>query len=201
VNHSEKDYSLDPTKAYSVTTQLNAVLSSLLSRIERHALDIWAVHCVRPNDSGLSNSFDRRRARLQVRSLGLVDLVGNKQRNWAIGYVFLEFRNIVGMGSMTGSSEDAVRTFTGGERWKEGNDFVLGKSHVWLNWNAWRDVDYRLVLPKTLCASHLLQGAMGKKMTRSLERVVHLVNSMDGRECRDRRRKEEHWRYEVWVIT
>ena len=63
----EKAYSLDTTKAYPLTTQLNAVLSSLLSRIERYALDIWTVHCIRPNDSGLSNSFDRKRARLQVR--------------------------------------------------------------------------------------------------------------------------------------
>jgi chitin synthase len=45
---------------------------------------------------------------------------------------------------MAGNPEDSIRTFAGGERWKEGSDFVLGKSRVWLSWNAWRDVDDRV---------------------------------------------------------
>ncbi|KIM26865.1 glycosyltransferase family 2 protein [Serendipita vermifera MAFF 305830] len=140
---AEKAYSLDTTKAYPITTQLNAVLSSLLSRIERNALDIWTVHCIRPNDSGLSNSFDRKRARLQARSLGLVDLVGRRQHDWVRGYEYSEFLGLVGMGSYAGGPEDAIRTFASGERWKEGADYILGKSRIWLSWNAWRDLDDR----------------------------------------------------------
>lgn len=68
-DEEEKAYSLDPTKAYPVTTQLNSVLSSLLSSLERFEVDLWTVHCVRPNDTGLSNSFDKKRVRGQVSSI------------------------------------------------------------------------------------------------------------------------------------
>jgi hypothetical protein len=63
----EKVYNLDTSKPYPLTTQLNSVLSSLLSRLERNEVHRWTVHCLRPNDSGLGNSFDKKKVRAQVR--------------------------------------------------------------------------------------------------------------------------------------
>lgn len=46
-------------------------------------------------------------------------------------------------GAIAGSPEDGVRAFAAGERWVEGTDYVLGKTKVWVSWDAWRDVDDR----------------------------------------------------------
>lgn len=70
--------------------------------------------------------------------------MGAKQNEWVRSYALREFLGLVGMGSMAGSPEDAIHTFASGERWKEGADFILGKSRVWLSWSAWRDIDDRL---------------------------------------------------------
>ncbi|CAG7853145.1 Chitin synthase 6; AltName: Full=Chitin-UDP acetyl-glucosaminyl transferase 6; AltName: Full=Class-V chitin synthase 6 [Serendipita indica DSM 11827] len=144
-DEKDKAFSLDPSKAYPITTQQNSVLSYLLSQLERSAARVWTALCIRPNDSGLSNSFDKRRVRAQLQSLGLADLVGRKQNVWVHGYTTQEFLHAVGMhsGSIVGGPEDGIRAFASGERWVEGVDFVFGKTKVWVNWNAWRDVDDR----------------------------------------------------------
>ncbi|KAG8831172.1 hypothetical protein FRC17_003530 [Serendipita sp. 399] len=140
----ERAYGLDPTKAYPITTQVNSVLSSLLSQLERAEARLWTVQCIRPNDSGLSNSFDKKRVRAQIRSLGIVDLVGRKQHEWVEGHSYADFLAMSGMGSgVAGGAEDGIRAVASGERWTEGVDFVLGKTKVWLSWEAWRDFDDR----------------------------------------------------------
>ncbi len=47
------------------------------------------------------------------------------------------------MASFAGAPEEAIHTFASGERWKEGADYILGRSRIWLSWNAWRDIDDR----------------------------------------------------------
>ncbi|KAG8825644.1 hypothetical protein FRC19_010848 [Serendipita sp. 401] len=140
----ERAYGLDPTKAYPLTTQFNSVLSSLLSQLERVEARLWTIQCIRPNDSGLSNSFDKKRVRAQIRSQGIVDLVGRKQHEWVEGYSYSDFLAMSGMGSgIAGGAEDGIRAFASGERWTEGVDFTFGKTKVWLSWDAWRDFDDR----------------------------------------------------------
>ena len=39
---------------------------------------MWCIGCVRPNDSGLSNSFDKRRVKAQTRSLLLPALTSRR---------------------------------------------------------------------------------------------------------------------------
>ena len=63
----EKVYNLDTSNPYPVTTQLDSILPLLLSRLERNEVHRWEVHCLRPNDSGLGNSFDKKKVRAQVR--------------------------------------------------------------------------------------------------------------------------------------
>ncbi|KAG8759694.1 hypothetical protein FRC14_005272 [Serendipita sp. 396] len=140
----ERAYGLDPTKAYPLTTQFNSVLSSLLSQLERVEARLWTIQCIRPNDSGLSNSFDKKRVRAQIRSQGIVDLVGRKQHEWVEDYSYSDFLAMSGMGSgIAGGAEDGIRAFASGERWTEGVDYTFGKTKVWLSWDAWRDFDDR----------------------------------------------------------
>ena len=39
---------------------------------------MWCIGCIRPNDSSSSNSFDKRRAKAQIRSLLLPDLTSRR---------------------------------------------------------------------------------------------------------------------------
>jgi len=58
---------LDSSKVYPVTTQLNHTLSTILAGLDRTHL--WTISCIRPNNSGSPNSFDKRRVKAQIRSL------------------------------------------------------------------------------------------------------------------------------------
>ena len=56
---ASKEYArLDASKIYPVTTQLNHTLSEIIASLDRTSL--WTISCIRPNDSGSSNSFDKR---------------------------------------------------------------------------------------------------------------------------------------------
>jgi chitin synthase len=67
---------LDPAKTYPVTTQLDFTLSEIFASLERAKL--WTISCIRPNDSGSPNSFDKRRVKSQIRSLLLPDHTARK---------------------------------------------------------------------------------------------------------------------------
>jgi chitin synthase len=58
---------LDSSKVYPVTTQINHTLSTILAGLDRTHL--WTISCIRPNDSGSPNSFDKRRVKAQIRYL------------------------------------------------------------------------------------------------------------------------------------
>src|SRR5882757_6161079 len=67
---------LDPAKTYPVTTQLDFTLSEIFASLE--CAKLWTISCIRPNDSGSPNSFDKRRVKSQIRSLLLPDLTARK---------------------------------------------------------------------------------------------------------------------------
>ncbi|GAW09758.1 glycosyltransferase family 2 protein [Lentinula edodes] len=69
---AQEHLELDRGKSYPVTTQINFTLSELFANISKARL--WALSCIRPNDSGSPNSFDKRRVKAQIHSLLLSDL-------------------------------------------------------------------------------------------------------------------------------
>ena len=52
---------------------------------------MWCIGCVRPNDSGLSNSFDKRRVKAQTRSLLLPDLMSRRSVEYVADLELGEF--------------------------------------------------------------------------------------------------------------
>ena len=138
----EIDSSLETDKAYAVTTQVDSILASLLARLERSDVEVWTVACIRPNDSGSPNSFDKRRVRHQVRALGLVDLVVKRAVEWAGDWSIHEFFDKIGHISSRNSADD-VRDWAREVGWGEGVDYALGKERIWVTWECWKDIEDR----------------------------------------------------------
>ena len=138
----EVDDVLEKDKAYAITTQVDSTLTSLLARLERANVEVWTVACIRPNDSGGPNSFDKRRVRHQLRALGLVDLIVKRGVEWAGDWSIAEFFDKIGHGSSRDSADD-VREWAREVGWGEGVDYALGKERVWVTWECWKDVEDR----------------------------------------------------------
>ncbi|KZV80788.1 glycosyltransferase family 2 protein [Exidia glandulosa HHB12029] len=120
---------LDPSKVYSVGTQLNTAVSELLGTLD--ATRMWTILCIRPNDSGAPNSFDKRRVRSQIRSHLLPDWVKRRSRggDWSLRSTMDEFRARYGR--------------TPGEYgWREGVEYAKGNDGVvWMSYGAWKSVE------------------------------------------------------------
>jgi chitin synthase len=129
---------LDPSKVYPVTTQLNHNISEILRHLDRTRL--WTVSCIRPNDSGSPNSFDKRRVKAQIRALLLPDVVARKQSELAIDYEQSEFCERY-VPTMRGSEAERIRQCASSNGWREGVDYALGHRSIWLAYNAWKDVE------------------------------------------------------------
>ncbi|THH29875.1 hypothetical protein EUX98_g4302 [Antrodiella citrinella] len=129
---------LDHSKVYPVTTQLNYNLSEIISNLDRARL--WTVSCIRPNDSGSPNSFDKRRVKLQVRSLLLPDLVARRQQDYIVDMPHLEFCDRY-VPTMRGSDDERLRQCVSANGWTEGVDFVTGHRMIWLTYRAWKMVE------------------------------------------------------------
>ncbi|KAI0268292.1 glycosyltransferase family 2 protein [Gloeopeniophorella convolvens] len=132
---------LDPSKAYPVTTQLNFTLSEIVANLDRTRL--WTVSCIRPNDSGSPNSFDKRRVKAQIRSLLLPDIIARRNVEYTVDFeqeVFCE--RYVPM--VQGTTEERIRQFTSATGWNEGIDFAIGHRMIWLSYGAWKTVEDRI---------------------------------------------------------
>lgn len=130
---------LDPAKIYPVTTQLNYAISEIVASLDRAHL--WTVSAIRPNDSGSANSFDRRRVKVQVRSLLLPDIVARRSTSdYTVEYEQAAFcdRYVPTMG---GSEEERVRQCAHANGWKEGADYALGHRLIFLTYGAWKMVE------------------------------------------------------------
>ncbi|KAI0089361.1 chitin synthase [Irpex rosettiformis] len=135
---AEEHPRLDPTKSYPVTTQINYNLSEILYNLDRTRR--WTVSCIRPNDSGSPNSFDKRRVKAQVRSLLLPDLVVRKKTEFVVDLSHEEFCERY-VPTMQGSELERVRQCAQANGWKEGVDYVAGHRMVWLTYSAWKMVE------------------------------------------------------------
>ena len=131
---------LDPGKTYPVTTQLNFTLLEIFTSLKRAKL--WTISCIRPNNSGSPNSFDKRRVKAQIRSLLLPDLTTWKTTEYVADYELLEFceRHV---STMRGSEEQRIVQCAraNGCQWKEGEDYVCGSRNIWLGYKAWKTVE------------------------------------------------------------
>lgn len=129
---------LDPAKVYPVTTQVNHVASELLRHLDRARL--WTVSCIRPNESGSANSFDKRRVKAQVRALLLPDLVGRRQTEYVADYEQSAFCERY-VPTMRGSDAERIRQCAASNGWREGADYTLGHRSIWLTYGAWKTVE------------------------------------------------------------
>ncbi|KAG7097579.1 hypothetical protein E1B28_004916 [Marasmius oreades] len=126
---------LDRGKTYPMSTQVSFTLSELLAEVHRTRL--WTMSCIRPNDSGSPNSFDKRRVKAQIRSLLLPDLASRRSVEFVTDYelhIFCE-RYVP---TMQGSDGERITQFVRANGWKEGVDFHIGHRCVWLAYDAWK---------------------------------------------------------------
>ncbi|KAJ8594585.1 hypothetical protein M405DRAFT_838450 [Rhizopogon salebrosus TDB-379] len=61
---------------YAVTTQLDHTLPEIIASLDRTRL--WTISCMRANDSGSPNSFDRHRVRAQAWFMPIPDIVARR---------------------------------------------------------------------------------------------------------------------------
>ncbi|KAL0950335.1 hypothetical protein HGRIS_010306 [Hohenbuehelia grisea] len=126
---------LDPSKVYPVTTQLNVTLSELFASLDRTR--IWNISCIRPNDSGSSNSFDKRRVKAQIRSLLIPDLASRRSVEFVADYELSEFCDRY-VPTMQGSVAERITQCARANGWREGVEFAIGHRSIWLAYPAWK---------------------------------------------------------------
>ena len=129
---------LDPAKTYPITTQLNHNLSELFASLDRSHL--WIVSCIRPNDSGSPNSFDKRRVKAQIRSLLLPDIIARRKTEFVVDFEQLEFCNRY-VPTMLGETPLRIRQCAQKNGLRENTDYILGHRSIWLTYNAWKLVE------------------------------------------------------------
>ncbi|EIN11094.1 chitin synthase [Punctularia strigosozonata HHB-11173 SS5] len=129
---------LDPTKVYPVTTQLNYNISELLRILDNTRS--WTVSCIRPNDSGSPNSFDKRRVKSQIRSLLLPDIVARRRVEYTVEFEQTAFCDRY-VPTMRGSEGERIRQCAQANGWHEGRDYVLGHRLICLAYPAWKMVE------------------------------------------------------------
>ncbi|KAF4575437.1 hypothetical protein EYR40_004823 [Pleurotus pulmonarius] len=129
---------LDPGKVYPITTQLNFTLSEIFATLDQ--MKLWTVSCIRPNDSGSPNSFDKRRVKSQIRSMLLPDIASRRSMEFVVDYEHSAFCERY-VPTMRGSDVERITQCARANGWKEGEDFVVGHRSVWLSYGAWKTVE------------------------------------------------------------
>ncbi|THH06648.1 hypothetical protein EW145_g3945 [Phellinidium pouzarii] len=135
---SDEPSQLDVGKTYPITTQLNHTLSEVFFALDRAHL--WVVSCIRPNDSGSPNSFDKRRVKAQIRSLLLPDIIARRKIEYSVDFEQTEFCDRF-VPTMMGETPLRIRQCAQKNGLKEGVDYVLGHRSIWLTYGAWKLVE------------------------------------------------------------
>ena len=134
----EEHARLDASKIYPITTQLNHTLSEVIASLDRTRL--WTISCIRPNDSGSPNSFDKRRVKAQVRSMLIPDVVARKSIDFITDFEQKEFCERY-VPTMRGSEMERIRQCAASNGWTDGTDYVVGHRSIWLAYHAWKTVE------------------------------------------------------------
>jgi chitin synthase len=129
---------LDISKVYPVTTQLNFTLSEIFASLDRTRL--WTISCIRPNDSGSPNSFDKRRVKAQIRSLLLPDIIARRSTEYIVDFDQAQFCDRY-VPTMRGSEAERIRQCAAANGWRQGEDYVVGHRIIWLTFSAWKMVE------------------------------------------------------------
>jgi chitin synthase len=138
VETGEEHPHLDPSKVYPVTTQLNFTLSEMIASLD-HA-HLWTVSCIRPNDSGSPNSFDKRRVKAQIRSLLLADVIVRRKTEYVVDLEYDDFCERY-LSTTPGSTQEKVQGCIQANGWREGIDFALGHRMIWLAYGPWKAME------------------------------------------------------------
>lgn len=160
---------LDRQKTYPVTTQLNFALSTLLATLD-HAHH-WTLSCIRPNDSGSSNSFDKRRVKAQIRALLLPDMASRRSVEYVADYEVTDFCDRY-VPTMQGSESERITQCARANGWKEGVDFALGHRMIWLSYNAWKSIEDPLRAHEKDVRKMMADGGMAEDDADSADGVV-----------------------------
>ncbi|EIW76465.1 glycosyltransferase family 2 protein [Coniophora puteana RWD-64-598 SS2] len=134
---------LDPAKIYGVSTQVNHALSEVLlgAMDQVPGSKMWTVSCIRPNDSGSANSFDKRRVKAQVRALLLPDIVARRSVEYVAEYEHATFcARYVGPRAQ-GTEEEKIKALCAQNGWREGTEYAVGLRCVWLSYGAWKALE------------------------------------------------------------
>lgn len=133
--HETTQWPVDSSVPQFVSAQLNSTLSTIFDTVD--CTRVWGVHCIRPNDTGHANSYDRRRIKAQVRSLLLPDLVNRRQIDYVADFPLQQFcvRHALPVHDMHTAVEEFART----HGWTTGVDYAIGSERLWLSWGAWRE--------------------------------------------------------------
>ncbi|KAJ7173470.1 glycosyltransferase family 2 protein [Mycena filopes] len=136
-------------KTWSVMAQVDNVLTGILHGVrppgstehQGSNARLWTLSCVRPNDSGSANSFDKRRLRTQLRAMLIPALVQKVSGgDWVVEMGAEEFcaRYVP---TMRGSVEERVEQCARAGGWRAGEDFRLHAGRVLLEYGAWKGVE------------------------------------------------------------
>jgi chitin synthase len=132
---------LDPSKVYPITTQLNFTLSEVIANLDR--MRLWTVSCIRPNDSGSPNSFDKRRVKAQIHSLLLPNVILRRKTEYVADLEQDTFCERY-VPAAPGTTDEKIRQYAMANGWREGIDFALGHRMIWLSYNSWKTAEDEL---------------------------------------------------------
>ncbi|KAF8324620.1 chitin synthase [Cantharellus anzutake] len=132
--------SLDPQTIYPVTMQIDAVMVGIMQSIEQ--THRWNVICLRPNDSGSPNSFDKRRVKSQLRSYLVSDIVARRSTEYSMHYSFDAFCDRYAYSDTVGQDPlDRILAVLNDYGLVEGPEYVLGHQSVWLSFLAFKSLE------------------------------------------------------------
>ncbi|KAJ7708969.1 glycosyltransferase family 2 protein [Mycena rosella] len=132
---------LDPGKTYPAMAQLDGTLSAVLHGAKEGRARLWTVTCVRPNDSGSANSFDKRRVRTQLRALLVPALIQRVSGGDFVAELDAEEFCTRYVPTMRGSTEERIEQCARAGGWREGVEYRIAGAHVLLEYGAWKGVE------------------------------------------------------------
>ncbi|KAF7371090.1 Glycosyltransferase family 2 protein [Mycena sanguinolenta] len=140
---------MDSGKTYGAMAQLDGTLSALLHAAK--PVRMWTISHIRPNDSASPNSFDKKRVRLQLRSLLVPQMVASQSQSGAQGEWVADMEGEAFCArytpTMRGSVEERIEQCARSNGWREGagGDYKLVNNgavlRMLLSYDAWKGVE------------------------------------------------------------
>ncbi|KAJ7114120.1 chitin synthase [Mycena epipterygia] len=132
---------LDPAKTYPSMAQLDGTLSAMLHGAKEGRARMWTVTCIRPNDSGSANSFDKRRVRAQLRALLVPAMVQRVSGGDYVAEFDAEEFCARYVPTMRGSTEERLEQCARAGGWREGAEYRMVGDRVLVEYGAWKGVE------------------------------------------------------------